>query len=265
VFKGDDICGARLCVYRGQLPAETLTYDLHALEPGKTYYWRIDGVSDADPPTIYPGLVWSFNVTDYVCISMLEDFESYDDLCNRIYFTWLDGFGHAAGADVGGCDVPPYNGNGTGATVGHAEPPYASHVLIHDASQSLPLYYDNRFPPSVSETERTWPAPQDWTTDGADTLTLYFRGAADNAPDPLYIVLVDRHGQFATVVHPNTDAVLSTSAQLWHIPFADLDALGVDLSAVETIVIGTGNPDNPQPSGTGLLYIDDLQLTKRGS
>jgi hypothetical protein len=26
-----------------------------------------------------------------------------------------------------------------------------------------------------------------------------------------------------------------------------------------------GNLDNPQPSGTGLLYIDDIQLTKRGS
>ena len=271
VYFGDDetaVADANtqsLDVYCGRLPAETLSYELQGLEPGKTYYWRVDGVGDGDPATVYQGLVWSFTITDYIRVRVLEDFESYDDHCNRIFFTWLDGFGHSGGEEVSGCDVAPYSGNGTGALVGQAEPPYASHVLIHDASQSMPLYYDNTFSPYFSEAERTWPVAQDWTMDDADSLTLYFRGDAENAADPLYILLVDGHGQFATVYHANADAVLSTEAQVWHIPLAELEALGVDVSAIETMVIGVGDLDDPRPSGTGLLYIDDIQLTKRGS
>jgi len=252
-------------VYLGRLPVETLSYELHALEPGKTYYWRIDGVSDGDPATVYQGLVWSFTITDYIRVSVLDDFESYDDHCNRIFFSWQDGFGHSAGKDVGGCDIAPYGGNETGAVVGHAEPPYASHVMLHDASQSMPLHYDNRFSPWYSEAQRTWPTAQDWTMHEADSLTLYFRGEAENSQDPLYIVIEDSHGGFATVYHSSASAVLSTEAQVWHIALSDLDALGVDLGAIETMVIGVGHWDNPQPSGIGTLYIDDIQLTQRGS
>jgi len=254
---------ASMDVFLGRLPADTLSYDLSGLEPDKTYYWRIDGVNDVDPAQVWKGPVWSFTVTDFVTVNMLDDFESYDDHCNRIFFSWQDGMGHWGGENVEGCDMAPYAGNGSGAIVGNTDPPYASHVLVRDASQSLPIYYDNTTLPWFSEVERNWPKAQDWTIDDADALTLYFKGEAENIQDPLYIAVEDSRGESAVVYHSSAHAALSAEAQLWHIPLADLDALGVDISAIEKLVIGVGNGDDPQPAATGTLYIDDIQLTKR--
>jgi hypothetical protein len=250
-------------IFLGRLSADTLSYNLPVLEPNKTYYWRVDGVNEVDAASVWQGPVWRFTVTDFVTVSMLDDFESYDDHCNRIFYTWQDGMGHSGGENVEGCTMAPYDGNGSAAIVGNTDPPYASHLMIHNASQSLPMYYDNANWPWFSEIERGWSTLQDWTTDGADALSLYFRGEAENIQDPLYIAVVDSRGAIAVVYHANGDAVLSTEAQVWHIPLADLDAAGVDVTAIEKLVIGVGNRDNPQPSGSGMLYIDDIQLTKR--
>ena len=151
--------------------------------------------------------------------------------------------------------------------VGNTDPPYASHVMVRDASQSLPIYYENENWPWFSEAQRTRPTPQDWTIDDADALTLYFRGEAENMQDRLYIVIEDSRGAIAVVYHSNVSAVLATEGQVWHISLADLDALGVDISAIIKLVIGVGSRDDPQPAATGTLYgtlyIDDIQLTKR--
>ena len=98
---------------------------------------------------------------------------------------------------------------------------------------------------------------------GADTLTLYFRGEADNAREPLYVGIEDSAGRIAVVVHPDADAVLATEWQKWHIALADVRAAGVDVAAVNKMVIGVGDRQNPQPGGTGRIYIDDIRLTKR--
>jgi hypothetical protein len=42
-----------------------------------------------------------------------------------------------------------------------------------------------------------------------------------------------------------------------------LRAAGVDLTAVLKMVIGVGDRNDPQPGGTGLIYIDDIQVTNR--
>jgi hypothetical protein len=251
-------------VFLGRLPAGTLSHDLPGLEPGMTYYWRVDGVNDVYPARVWQGPVWRFKITDFICVAMLDDFESYDDFCNRIFFTWQDGLGHSGSENVEGCDMAPYGGNGSGAIVGNAEPPYASHVLVRDASQSLPMYYDNTSWPWFSEIERIWAAGQDWTIADADALTLYFRGKVENIQDPLYISVGDSRGAIAVIDHASASGVLSTEAQAWHIPLADLEAAGVDLTAIEKLVIGVGNRNNPQLSvSTGTLYVDDIQLTKR--
>jgi len=41
----------------------------------------------------------------------------------------------------------------------------------------MPLIYDNSASPFLSEAERTFDTPQDWTTNGADTLSLYIQGS----------------------------------------------------------------------------------------
>jgi len=259
-------------VYLGRQPADTLSYHLNTLEQGRTYYWRIDGVSDTDPGRVWKGSIWSFTITDFVIVNVLDDFESYDYGCNRIFFTWQDGWSHSRGENVGGCEVAPYDGNnGTGAMAGHLAPPYESHFIVHGGSQSMPVSYDNTSWPWYSEAERTWSTAQDWTSRDADALTLYFRGDAENSQDPnsqdpledpLYVVIQDSHGPFAVVYHPNASAVLTTEWQVWHIALADLDA-DVDLTAITTLVIGVGKWEDLGPAGTGTIFIDDIQLTKR--
>jgi hypothetical protein len=42
----------------------TLYYDLNGLEPGVTYYWKVDEV-EADGVTVYPGALWKFTAQPY--------------------------------------------------------------------------------------------------------------------------------------------------------------------------------------------------------
>ena len=73
-------------VYKGNVPAyvptgprdiNTATYDPGALQPGATYYWRVDEVSPADPGSPRTGAVWEFTVarpyTDYLGAGHWDD------------------------------------------------------------------------------------------------------------------------------------------------------------------------------------------------
>ena len=42
---------------------------------GKTYYWRVDEVNEAEADSPWAGAVWSFKVSDY---SLIDDFEAYE-------------------------------------------------------------------------------------------------------------------------------------------------------------------------------------------
>jgi hypothetical protein len=155
-------------VYRGRqtatsyIPPEGFDWDA-------AYYWRVDEV-DADGTTITTGRVWSFTITDYLNV---EDFEAYDDYCNRIFYIWPDGWGHSGDAD---CGVDPYGGNDTGSTVGYLNAPYAEQTIVNTGSQAMRMAYDNAVSPFYSETQREWASPQDWTRQQVKALTLYFRG-----------------------------------------------------------------------------------------
>jgi hypothetical protein len=239
-------------VYRGRLPAEMTAYDPGLLEYGRTYYWRIDEVDEAGPNTIWKGPVWSFTTADYAVVSVVDDFESYEEVDSWLILTWTPGFL-----------------NGTGSYFWSTE-----QEVVHGGQKSLAMDYNNVDEPFYSETERTFTTPsywtpdvvetpQEWTISDADTLTLYFRGEADNDVEPLYVVIEDSAGHVATVTHPDADAVLATEWQKWHIPLADLQAAGVDVASVAKMIIGVGNRDNPEPGGEGLIYIDDILITNR--
>jgi len=139
-----------------------------ALDPNKTYYWRIDEVNDLHPEKLWVGKVWSFTTAPYLVV---DDFEYYDDVDNRIYDTWGD-----------------YYVNNTGMTVGHLDPPFAERTIIHYGSQAMYMRYDNDGTVNegtdyeqsgtlyYSEAEREWEEAQDWTAQGATSLLLWFRG-----------------------------------------------------------------------------------------
>jgi hypothetical protein len=268
VYLGDDeadVANATtetLGIYHGRQPAEEPTHDAGALKWGKTYYWRIDEVKEADPDSPWKGEVWSFTTVDFILVSVVsvvDDFDSYDDKCNAIFYAWHDGMG----CQYAECDIPAFSGNGTGSFVGYNNPPFAEQTIVYSGKQSMPMEYWNHAEPWYSEAERTWETPQDWMVDGADTLTLYFRGQVGNGQDHLYVAIEDSAGRIAVVTHPDLKAVLATRWQRWRIPVADVRAAGVDVAAVQKMVIGVGDRNNPKPGGTGKIYIDDIQLTKR--
>jgi len=210
-----------------------------ALDSVATYYWRVDEiVSDG---TVRPGPVWSFTT----CLP-IEDFEGYaDDEGNRIYQTWLDG-----------------ETNKTGAVVGYPQAPFAEQTIVHGGRQSLPLDYNNVKSPWYSETERQWSTPQDWTAKGVNTLVLYVRGAAANAPAPFYVAVEDRTGRVAVVTHPNSNLVTTMRWTEWRIPLADLTGAGVNMTAVKKLYLGVGNRSKPTAGGAGRIYVDDIRVIK---
>jgi len=122
------------------------------------YFWRVDEVTDAGT---YAGDVWNFTTQDYAPIDFMETYT--DDEGSRIYEAWVDGVTNTV-----------YGGS----TVGYMTAPFAEKTVVHSGTQSMPLTYDNSASPFVSEAEQTFTTPQNWTTNGATTVSLWYQGAS---------------------------------------------------------------------------------------
>jgi len=136
----------------------TTSFTSAALNFGATYFWKVTEVNEADAITSWEGAIWSFATTQYATI---EDMESYDDDENRIYDTWVDGYGVTT----------------NGSQVGYLESPFAEMTIVNGGAQAMPLFYDNTGGARVSEATRDL-GGQNWNTNGADTLAVNFRGRA---------------------------------------------------------------------------------------
>jgi len=217
------------------------SFDAGALEYGTTYFWRIDEVNEAETPTVHTGNVWSFTTPEY---GTVDDFDQYDDNCNRIFFAWADGLGHSGGEDIEGCDVPASNGNGGGSIVGNDQAPFAEQTIVtSDSRQSLPFNYDNAFGPSEATLTLNG---QDWTASGVQTLSLAFYGTAGNT-GTLYVKINNTKLSYDLAA---TD-IARASWQAWNI---DLTALN-GLQNVTKLTIGVDGA-----TAAGMLYIDDIRL-----
>ena len=139
------------------------SYMAGTLDLGSMYYWKINEVQDPNGANVVrDGNLWSFATKEF---AVVEDFESYNEDDNLIYVSWLDGMGYRV-------PEPGYAGNGTGSIVGD---PYGS-TTARAGSQSMPMLYDNTSV-AVSETQRTWDTPMDWTVNGITNLGISYRGA----------------------------------------------------------------------------------------
>jgi hypothetical protein len=218
-----------------------------ALESLTTYYWRVDEVL-ADT-TVQPGPVWS--LTTYLPV---DDFESYtDEVGQRIFQTWIDGFGYTEPRVV--------PGNGSGATVGYTQPPFAEQKIVHSGLQSMPMDYNNVNAPNESAAQRTFSPAVDWTINGATTLVLYVRGRTTNKPTTLYLSIDDASNHNARTEPLDQAMVTRPSWTEWRIPIALFTTLGVDMTRVKEVRLGVY--DDPAASGaTGTLYIDDIRVIK---
>jgi len=202
------------------------TWTPDTLNYGTTYCWKVDEVG---PDSLWAGEVWSFSTQQY---ALVDGFESYNDDLDAgtaIFDTWLDGWV-----------------NDTGSTVGHLNAPFAERTIVHSGVQSMPLMYDNTTSPFYSEAERQFEEPQDWTTNGIKSLSLYFRGAAGNT-GRMYVKINN-----TKIAYSGDPADITKTAWLpWNI---DLSAVG-NLRNVTTLTIGI------EGSGSkGILYIDDIRL-----
>ncbi len=79
-----------------------------------------------------------------------------------------------------------------------------------------------------------------------------------NTPVPLYVAVQDSGNHTHVVTHPDESATVTSDWQPWEIPLDELRSGGVDVTKVKRLYIGVGDRTNPQPSGAGLLYIDDI-------
>ena len=183
----------------------------------------------------------------------IENFERFSDPCNVMSEIWVDGISFSEGQKG-------HFGNGTGATVGSAEQPSPDNPTIHGGTQSMAFGYENGSKPWYSEVERTWDTLQNWQGTGATELSIWYRGAAGNRPESLYVTLADCMGASGVSVHPDSLAALRTEWSRWSIPLAEFENQGIMLSRITKMSIGAGNRSKPVVGGHGTLYIDDITL-----
>jgi hypothetical protein len=212
---------------------------------GETYYWQVVEVNENMAPSQWAGDVWSFSTTGRV---MVDDFEGYTNYSpDRPFQTWLDGIGYSADEYI----PVQYNGNGSGAAVGHdiwsASSPYFNGKIMEQtltaeaSSQSMPIYYSGN-----SQADRVFAIPQDWSMAGIKTLVLYFNGARDNDPGTLYVTINNKR-----VDYPKAGALTSGVWTPWNI---DLASLGIALNSITNMSIGIDS------TGSGVVYVDQISL-----
>jgi len=231
--------------YKGSRALGAESYDSGLLASDATYYWRVDEI-DAQGNTA-KGPIWSFTAGSFL---LVDDFEGYtdDDAAGEaIWQTWIDGFGV----------------DNNGAQVGNLMPPYAEQRIVHSGAQSMPYAYDNSGPANLSEASAETAnliIGQDWTVGGVTTLSLWFNGDSDNAPEQLYVALSGTNGATGVVTHDDANAALTEGWAQWSIPLAEFSNQSVDMTRVKIMTIGFGDKSNPQLGGKGSMFFDDIRL-----
>jgi hypothetical protein len=230
----------------GNLGSES--YDPGMLAWDTTYYWRIDESNNTNPDSPWTGPLWSFTTADFLIV---DDFEDYDIGNNEIWWVWIDGLGYASHPTK-----PAHPGNGTGSMVGdETTGSYMEETIVHGGNQSMPIFYDNSAL-RYSEVEMTLTYPRDWTENGVNKLSIWFRGISDNAAETLYVAL----NGIAVVTHDNPEAAQTGRWTEWTIDLQAFADQGVNLANVNTIALGLGNRNNPLAGGSGTMYFDDIRL-----
>ncbi|UCF14022.1 MAG: LamG domain-containing protein, partial [Phycisphaerales bacterium] len=227
-------------IFRGRQTGTAFT-PAEPLEWGTgPYYWRVDEINTDGTTT--KGRLWTFTVAEFILVDDFEGYTNKDADNEAIWQSWIDGF-----------DI-----NINGSQVGYEMPPYAETTIVHGGSQSMPLAYDNTAGVRYSEAVLTLVSPRDWTRHGIRLLSLWFKGDAANVAEPLYVAL----NGTAVKYHDDPAAALITEWTQWIIPLQEFADLGVVLGNVNTISIGLGDKNKASNNGSGVVYIDDIQLNR---
>ena len=209
--------------YKGPKALGEESYDPGVLSLNTAYFWRIDEVNGINPDSPWAGNVWNFSTGDFFVI---DDFEIYDANDNQIWFAWHDGLG----AGVPGVD-PYVPSNGTGSAVGdETTPSYTEETIIHGGSQSMPYSYDNNKQgfAMYSEAEFTLSAVRDWTAEGVEELSIWFRGNPASVGSFI-------EGPVGTYTMTATGADIWGDADEFHYAFKALTGPGSIIAKVESV------------------------------
>ncbi len=85
-------------------------------------------------------------------------------------------------------------------------------------------------------------------------------GIISNNPEPMYVAVSDGAGVQAVVYHSDPNAAVIDTWTQWTVELKKFADLGIDLTNVDSIAIGFGSRDNPQPGGSGRMYFDNIRL-----
>ncbi len=203
-----------------------------SLDMGKTCYWRVDEANS----TIGwdEGALWRFTVIDHFIV---DDFEGYKDdpVDAQIFSTWIDGW-----------EVPE-----NGALIGHDADitkgeHYVETEIIHGDKQSMPYYYDNSGTANYSEAQRTFSPAQDWTREGVEVLSLWFRGY------PAYVgSFVEAPAGTYTMTAAGED--IYDESDEFHFAYKELSGAGAIIAKVESL-------ENTDPwAKAGVMIRDTLE------
>lgn len=210
--------------YKGTKALGDESYDPGKLGWASTYYWRIDEVNSVNPDSPWIGSLWSFTTANFLTI---DDFEDYNDFePDRIFDTWIDGWG-----------IPT-----NGATVGYPDPDFnaGEHFvetnIVHSGSQSMPYFFDNSV--GNSEATMTLTYPRDWTEEGVTELSLWFRGHPASVGSFI-------EGPVGTYTMTGSGADIWDNADEFHYAYKTLTGVG----SIEARVESVGNTNNWAKAG----------------
>ena len=190
---------------------------------------------------------------------MIDSFDGYrvwgyQDAPN-VWDVWLDGI------------VDPANGSLVGNTVDgidNVEPYMQLSNTASGTGLALPLNYDNTVA-TLSWITRTFSSVQDLTRDGATSLVLWIRGPQGDGIDPaddIYVVLEDGVTSDMLVIATAEEVIERPEGTpiAWKKVMIALSDLTIDPTGLTSMTIGVGNRTNPQNSGLGTVFVDNIAL-----
>ena len=85
-------------------------------------------------------------------------------------------------------------------------------------------------------------------------------GLLSNSAESMYVAIANSNGTSGSVYHDDPAATQTDTWTEWRIDLQQFADQGVNLADVASISIGIGDKTNPQPGGTGIMYLDDIAL-----
>ncbi len=210
---------------------------------GKTYYWKVDEVNDAEEYTTWDGPVWKFSTPQFILVDGFEIGYGNDPGKDAVFLTWKDG------AELGD--------SSNGSYMGRKSEPYLQ-TINHSGGHSTQMTYDNQsysYSEVKAQSEKLPIGTTDWSIGSPKTLTIWFRGdpnTTEISDSELYCKIGGKTATYSG----SLDILMKDLWWQWDI---DLAALGANLTNIPDITIGIKRVGTV--GSQGVIYLDDIMLT----